>query len=46
MVDWGGGGADVSRGSLRGQQQGCPGHDRANHGGLPPSAIATSRGSC
>ena len=40
------GGVDVPRGSLRGQQEGCLGHHRANHGGLPPSAIATSRGSC
>ena len=41
-----GGGADVPRGSLRSQQEGCLGYQRANHGGLPPSAIATSRGSC
>ena len=40
------GGGDVLRGSPRGQQGGCLGHHRANHGGLPPSAIATSRGSC
>ena len=40
------GGGDVLRGSPRGQQGGCLGHHRANHGGFPPSAIATSRGSC
>ena len=40
------GGGDIRPGSPRGQQGGCLRHHRANHGGLPPSAIATSRGSC
>ena len=38
--------ADVPRGSLRGLEEGSLGHHRGNHGALPPSAIATSRGSC
>ena len=40
------GGGGPLPGSLWGQQGGCLGHHQANHGGLPPSAIATSRGSC
>ena len=39
-------GADLPRGSLRGQQDGWMGRHRANHGRLPPSAIAISMDSC